>query len=377
MKSKLIFLLCLLVLSACQAQPAAPGTPTPQPASTQTIPAETTLTTSEVNPETQNTPDPTNPLTGLPVADPSILNRRPVMIKVSNFPREGRPHAGLAFADLVFNYYIGEGTDRFLALFYGQNAERVGPVRSGRLVDVHLVSLYQGILGFGSADYDTREVIFGALGRRAIANLEAPCPAFCGSDTHSVIGVFANSAALSDWYSQNAGDNQRFNLSGMTFNETPPSGGKSGSQLMVLFNYYNRGEWRYDSASNKYLRWYEEMLDEASFQMVPSLERITGQQLAFDNVIILFVQYVELAPSKHEIEVLQNLGGQRALFFRNGQLFEGTWKVGNQDKPIQFFNAQGNPFPLKPGNSWVFLMGLNSSFEEKSPGQWESFFLLP
>jgi len=373
MKHTLIFLLCLSLLSACRASPAALNTSTPQSASTQTIPAETTLTPSQDT----TPPNPINPLTGLTVPDPSILNRRPVMIKVSNFPREGRPHAGLAFADIVFNYYIGEGTDRFLALFYGQDAERVGPVRSGRLVDIHLVSLYQGILGFGSADYDTREVIFGNLGRRAIANLEAPCPAFCGSDTHSVIGVYANSAALSDWYAQNASDNQRYDLSGMTFDETPPSGGKPGSQLMVLFNYYNRGEWRYDSASNKYLRWNEEILDEANFQMVPSLERLTGQQLAFDNVLILFVQYVELAPSKHEIEVLQNLSGQGALFFRNGQLFDGFWKVGNQDKPIQYFNAQGNPFPLKPGNSWVFLMGLNSTLVEKSPGQWESFFLLP
>ena len=39
-----------------------------------------------------NFPANVNPLTGLEVSDPGILNRRPMMLKVSNFPREGRPH---------------------------------------------------------------------------------------------------------------------------------------------------------------------------------------------------------------------------------------------------------------------------------------------
>jgi len=82
------------------------------------------------------------------VADPSLLARRPEMIKVANFPRNGRPHAGLSAADIVFDYYIGEGANRFLALFYGQDSKQVGPMRSGRYIDAELVPMYQGILGF-------------------------------------------------------------------------------------------------------------------------------------------------------------------------------------------------------------------------------------
>jgi len=86
-----------------------------------------------------NFPANVNPLTGLEVADASILERRPIMIKVSNFPREGRPHAGLSAADIVFDYYTGEGANRFLALFYGTDSEQIGPIRSGRLIDRYLV----------------------------------------------------------------------------------------------------------------------------------------------------------------------------------------------------------------------------------------------
>ena len=76
-------------------------------------------------------PDNVNPLTGLVVDDPSRLERRPVMVKVSNFPRTGRPHAGLSFADIVFEYYIGYGLNRFMGIYLGQDSSQVraGPLR--------------------------------------------------------------------------------------------------------------------------------------------------------------------------------------------------------------------------------------------------------
>lgn len=318
-----------------------------------------------------------NPLTGLMVTNPGLLNRRPVMVKVSNYPANGRPHAGLAFADLVFDYYIGYGQNRFLALFYGQDAEIIGPVRSGRLVDIQLTNLYQGLLGFGSADGDTLDAIYQNLGRRAISNTEAPCPAFCGTDTHSIIGVFANSAEISRWFSQQADDNYGFDLSGMHFGNLEESLTNPADSVTIQFNYYNRTDWRYDPASKQYLRWMNEEMQPDSFKMIPSTERTTGKQLGFSNIIILFAQYTEFAPSKHDVELVDNHQGQRAVFFRDGKKIEGTWKVANQFKPIQFFDLSGHPMRLSAGNSWIVLAGLASSLKETKAGEWNLFFALP
>ncbi|MBE0670268.1 MAG: DUF3048 domain-containing protein, partial [Anaerolineales bacterium] len=46
-----------------------------------------------------------NPLTGLPVADPSLLLRRPLAIKIGNSPDYVRPQSGLTLADVVYEYY--------------------------------------------------------------------------------------------------------------------------------------------------------------------------------------------------------------------------------------------------------------------------------
>jgi hypothetical protein len=151
--SKLMLILtCTFMLAGCYSN-------TPQEivitqTSEQPDPTPTSTATTTPSPTSTPTPDPLlldpgyNPLTGKVVEDPSLLDRRPVMVKVSNWPREGRPHAGLSAADIVFEYYIGAYMNRFLAIYYGNNANVIGPVRSGRLVDAQLAQIYQGFLAY-------------------------------------------------------------------------------------------------------------------------------------------------------------------------------------------------------------------------------------
>src|SRR3972149_3701752 len=61
-----------------------------------------------------------NPLTGLPVADPSLLELPALLVSISHFPVTARPQAGLSFAPYVFEIYITEGATRFLTAFYGE-----------------------------------------------------------------------------------------------------------------------------------------------------------------------------------------------------------------------------------------------------------------
>ena len=199
--------------------------PTPSPTATETL----------VPPTPSPTPDPIllepgyNPLTGLVVQDPSLLDRRPVMVKVSNWPRLGRPHAGLSAADIVFEYYIGAFMNRFLAIYYGNNDDVIGPVRSGRLVDAQLTQIYQGLLAYGDADIAVDEALVDVLGERALPFHIMPCPAMCGEVTHSATGVFANSNELTKYAIGQGIDNSRPSLQGMVFQEDPPVGDELGT----------------------------------------------------------------------------------------------------------------------------------------------------
>ena len=73
-------------------------------------------------------------------------------IKVANYPRYIRPQSGLTLADNIYEYYIEAGLTRFIAVFYGNDSEWVGPVRSGRYFDEHIQRMYQAYLVFKFAD---------------------------------------------------------------------------------------------------------------------------------------------------------------------------------------------------------------------------------
>lgn len=395
----LTFLFVIAGLAACQPEPAPQPSPTPTtpptatrtafPASTATpTPAPTRTATS--TPTAPATPTPAaygpsgfpafiNPLTGLSVNDPQTLQRLPVLVKISNFPRSLRPHAGLSFADLVFEYYIGAGSTRFTAIFYGQDTEQAGPVRSARLIDAALGNAYQGILAFASADPFVYARIVAALQDRAITESASTCPGLCRTGSGDVNSVFVDTAELTKFaVEERKIPTSAPNLDGMRFDPVPPEEGTDGERLQVRFSLAAISEWRYDPASNAYLRWIESADAGNSISLVPLTDRLTGQQLAFDNVVVLFAAYTELKPTLHDIEFPANTFGRRAILFRDGQAFELIWKMSAANRPLQFFLSDGTtPAPFKPGNSWFEVVGLNSLVQESSPGVWEVDFRIP
>ena len=300
-------------------------------------------------------------------------------VKVANFPANGRPHAGLSAADIVFEYYIGEGTNRFLALYYGQDAPKIGPVRSARLVDGQLVNQYQGILAFVSGDVNAvLPTIYNELGNRAITYWPATCPALCDDGGHSVISVFANSAQLTDYAATKLNiAKTRYPLNGMYFSSQVPDTGLKADKVTVTYNPQDVGEWRYDSKTGTYLRWIENVDNNNNVTLIPLTDRNTGKQLAFANVVIMFAKYTQYAPTLHDIEMWKNTKGQRGVLFRDGIAIDGIWKSNGTSSPNQFFTSDGKPMPFKSGNSWMVIAGQSSDLKQPVLGQWAMQFHLP
>ena len=349
------------------------GTATPIPTPT----ASPTPTIIQVGPT--NFPADVNPLTGLTVSDATILNRRPVMIKVSNYPRTGRPHAGLSSADIVFDYYIGEGGNRFLALFYGQDSTKVGPIRSGRLVDRFLVREYQGILGLIYAYPPEYEQILDMLGfSRTISGGPSTCPAICSDGPETVTSRFADTAEMTKLYESRAGTSVgKPNLDGMAFYTTPPANGVAATELTMQFSRANLGQWKYDAATKKYLRWIEDEDTAGNVSLIPLTDRNTGKQLAFSNVIVVYANYETLNGDDTIHEITISGANGKAILFRDGQMYEGIWKNTNVDAPLQFFTRDNQPLELQPGNSWINIVGLNSRLSQDQPGVYRVVFGKP
>jgi hypothetical protein len=357
------------VAATLTAQP----TNTPQPTATVTEPTATAAPV-RIQYGPTNFPADVDPLTGLKVNDPALLNRRPVMVKVANFPRTGRPHAGLSFADIVFDYYTGEGANRFVALFYGQDTVQAGPIRSGRLIDRWLVGMYKGILAMEYAYGPVYTKIIDQLGGRLISgdHCDATYKAICSDGPSTETSHFANTSELSKYYGSKASStNTKQNLDGLTFDSQVPAGGADGHEVTMRFGKNNEAQWKYDATSGKYLRFIDSLDANNQMTMIPLVDRVTGNQLAFSNVIIVFAEIETLngtTDTLHEIHIAGAKG--RALIFRDGQVFDGTWK-GVYDTPLTFYDKSGNALPLQPGNTWIHFAGVTSKVNEDPTGVWK------
>jgi hypothetical protein len=143
---------------------------------------------------------------------------------------------------------------------------------------------------------------------------------------------------------------------------------------LIIYSNLNRGEWRYDEASGTYLRWIEDTTG-TELEMIPLVDSETDEQLSFSNVIVLFSYHTEYAETLYDMNIWNSVG-QKAVVFRDGQAFDLTWTTPQTDQPIRFVDENGDIFPLKPGNTWVVILGTYSNITENE-GSWTFNFQIP
>lgn len=379
-------LLLTLLLAGCgQAEPQATPTPTrtPAPQTIATLPPTATLppSTPTLAPTTAPlvvTPLPpdVNPLTGLQVADIALLERIPVAIKVSNSP-EVRPQSGLNSADLVFEHYAEGGITRLTAIFYGADPTRVGSVRSGRLIDTEIPAMYGAIFGYSGSSAGVKERYRNSdLFPQRIASpdfgLGTPyfyrVPQEGKAFEHT---LFSDPQALRK-LAEERGINQRPAYErNLAFSETPPEGGLPVDYFEI--NYLLRvctAEWTYNADRGVWLRKTAGTVHN---------DYLTGEQIQANNVVIIYANHIEAnfweemigdaSRWKRSIEI-QVWGRGPVLVMRDGQMFNGYWERNERNHMLTFWFNEGEPMPLKPGNSWFQTVPLDTESSEISANQY-------
>jgi hypothetical protein len=320
------------------------------------------------------------------VSNANLLNRRPVALKINIVPRtSNRPPWGLTFADIVYDYYHNDGYSRFHAIFYGNDASLVGPIRSGRLLDYELVHMYQSIFAYGSADALINQRLLNSdfSDRVMLEGHEAACPPtgkppFCrfGPATYDIL--LSDTAKLSSYITSQHVENGRQNLEGMSFNSEAPSGGETGKQLYVRYSGDNYTRWDYDPTTGKYLRFQDDVFDTGQGEKyAPLTDRLNDHQLSTSNVVVILARHeFYQEPPAEIIEILLS-GSGPAYAFRDGKMYEVKWSRPTINSVLSLTNADGTPFSFKPGNTWFQVVGVSTPAQKQTDGAWRFNFLMP
>jgi hypothetical protein len=334
----------------------APETPTPLPETAASSPTPISLpptsTPAPIPPTPSPTPAPTlpprpeneNPLTGLQVDDPTVLQRRPVHVRVGNDPG-ARPQAGLGDADLVYEEVVEWWVTRFTAIYLSRAPEIVAPIRSARLINTQLTQQYDAaLINSGGSDGVRWE-----LSQLPIVNLDEyfwPEPYFYrenqGWQTRLAVNIIGAHQLM-----EREEMEAEVPLRGFIFSDEPVGGNAAGTISIPYPKRTSQTEWRYDSDSGRYLRWVsgEPLFDFAS-----------NQQISAANVIVYYAvhlptEIVEDSNGATSIRIIVN-GEGRLQVFRDGVVIEGLWRSDGAETP-EFVFPNGELIPLKRGNSWV------------------------
>jgi hypothetical protein len=284
------------------------------------------------------------PLTGLQMENTALAMRRPLDIKVDNYPGS-RPPSGIHKADVVFEHFAEGAITRLSAVFLCQDHDRVGPVRSARLIDVeHLVNMFDGVLvHYGAANrvlpmiraagFPDMDGYFGAAGFFSVPGRVSPFNKYC--DTQALwAGVEAEG-----W--QRPADRPGFPFSGSIESDLHVN------QIVIVYAPQNRARWDYDSERGIYLRYEGE---------AAHVEESSGEQLSASNVVAIAATHTQtdIDEGYGSFSVrIELLGEGPAIVFRDGLAVEGRWVRGSGTEMIRLLDRAGNPIPFRPGNTWV------------------------
>ena len=334
-----------------------PATPTPLPVVEEPTEAPTP-TPEAISLFTDEDFEGRSRLTGLEVPEEDraeVLNRRPVMCKMSNHPPEWtRPQSGLNSADIMIEKPIEGVFTRFVGVFQSQAPEAIGPIRSARLIDMDLVEMYDGALCFSGAAIGVSRLINRSPIRHAAIRSHFEGYYRTGEDKPYEHTFYAD--PLGFWKAlEEIEQNRAQNIDVQTpFTSEPPPNGGDEDYLAIDYRDWSKVEWRYNAEENLYYRWADG---------VQAVDGVNDEPVSVRTVAVVSawsgIKY-EICVSDTEChETAFNVvieGSGYGLVLRDGKVYEGSWKREQPHAMFTFYDAGGNLVPFQLGKSWIQIV---------------------
>lgn len=276
-----------------------------------------------------------SPFTGLPI--PQNYYKRAVAVSIENSPA-ARPQSGLGEAEIVYEFMLEGGITRFLAIYWPEVPEKIGPIRSARPALIETAQSYGALFLHAGASPDGFEL----LAADSVLHLDQIYQSqyFWRSSKRSAPhNLYSGDAPLNN-YLTNLSEKEypeQFNF----LTASVISDFEEATNISI--DYWGSYEvlYEYNSLENNYSRFLN---NKDNPHLVES-----GDQLIAKNII---VQHVRTSTKDNQDRQAIDLtaGGEMQLF-RDGIVIEGSWENNNGD--ITYLDAAGNKIEINPGQTWI------------------------
>ncbi len=308
---------------------------------------------------------------------------RPLGVMIENH-EDARPQSGLSSADVIYEAVAEGSITRFLSIFYCQDVNPIGPVRSARTYFLDFVSeygdypLYTHVGGAntsGPADALSQIEDYGWGSYNDLSQFSIGFPTFWRDDSrqgHPVATehtMYSTTAKLWDIAKSRGlaqvdkkGQAWDTNFVPYTFKEDVVSSerGTAKSLHLEFWPAYKQYavDWIYDKVNNIYNR---------NNAGVPHVDKDTGRQLNAKNIVILYMQERHANDGYEDNAHLlyQTKGTGKAVVYMDGKKIAATWRKTSRTSRTLLFDTNGNGIKFNRGVIWFEILPTTGVLEEK------------
>lgn len=336
-----------LIIAACSGSEASETTTTTIQETTTTTTAETTTTleTTTTGPTLA-----TSPVNGLPVEDPTLLERRVLAVKIDNHPN-ARPQSGINEADAIIEVLV-EGVTRFISVWHQSDSEFLGPMRSGRPTDAYLLpGLNEPTFSISGAQGWVQNLI-----RSQGIHLtgEVKPATFRSSARRAPHNLYMNTNLMREY--ADSRDYPDVGPQAPIWEFGPlPAGGTEITSVRMNFS-GNIVNWTWGEAESAWLRTVNGA--DSNYRD----EDGTEGRIAFPVMVALYGEaYTATPPGGGKgLPSTRSIGTGKAFVFAEGRVIEGTWERETETDWFTITDEAGNVVPIPAGKIWISLVPGNN-----------------
>lgn len=317
--------------------------------------ASSTAIKTSVAAESETEPQPDaerNPFTGIGISSEeaeSLKDRRPLLVSYDNL-NDAWPQSGIASADFYMEILAEGMITRFLAIYYSNPPELIGPIRSARPYIVlkalehdaflaHVGGSRQAltdIIRFGVADLD-------GLWSGAFQRIPPKVPPH---NTYARYEDLMNEAKNQGYRMSVKPDFYSFGeLNGIQFQE---------KASVIRFDYRNYDVYGDSGYSVKYLydeehREYQRFVNEES-----CVDELDGSVVKVSNILVQYASH-EVLDDDGRLAIDLFSGGEGYLF-RDGKVSKVQWSKDSKESLTRFYHEDGTEIALRPGKTILHVV---------------------
>lgn len=289
--------------------------------------------------------------------DEELATLRPYALMINNI-QAANPQSGTSQASILYEALAEGGITRLMGIFEDFDAKRIGSVRSARHYFVSFADEYDAIfVHYGQTKYATAKIkelgVDNLSGLESIgetvffrdSKIKAPHNAFA-----SYKGILSGTSKLG--YRTTLRDH--VNTFDFYEEETKPKG-DNASKVILGFSSYTSPYFKYNKSKALYYR----------YQFGGKhIDKATGKQLAFKNLIIQLVDESNIDKNGYQTMDIENATGD-GYYVTDGKATKITWKKNESTKERRYYDKNGDTLKLNVGKTYIAVYPKNRVNELK------------